>query len=176
MQPSWQSHLVGGSALVLCTLGAIAWMRHLPRPQVHPLVFAKPEDQGPDLLEKQSKQLAGPNSVDCGRVGIGADPKSATACALAAQKAGKPFRVRYDLQGFDSAVAVAIVRTSIGTVGMLNYDSDPSGRGRLGGGVIYPKRCPEPVHLWVNPSGRINCFQQASAPPKDIMAPNMEPY
>ncbi len=176
MQPSWKSVLIGSSVMVLGTLGAIAWLRHLPRSHLRPLVFVEPEDQGPDLLEKQSKQLAGPNSVDCGTVPIRGDPKIATACALAAQKAGKPFRVRYDIQGFDSAVAVAIVRTPIGTVGMLNYDSDPSGRGRLGGGVVYPKRCPEPVHLWVNPSGRINCFQQASAPPKDIMAPNLEPY
>ncbi len=176
MQPSWKSLLVGSSALLLCTLGAIAWMRHLPRPQLHPLIFAKPEDQGPDLLERRSKELAGPQGINCGGVPIRGNPKAATACALAAQKAGKPFRVRYDLQGIDSVVAVAIVRTPIGTVGTLNYDSDPSGGGRVGGGVIYPKRCPEPVHLWVNPSGRINCFQQASAPPKDVMSPNLEPY
>jgi len=176
MQPSWKWHLIGCSVLVLGTVGAIAWMRHLPRSLLRPIVFAEPEDTGPDLLEKQSEHLAGPNAVDCGTVPIQGDPKAATACALAAQKAGKPFRVRYDLQGIDSAVAVAVVRTSIGTVGMLNYDSDPAGGGGRAHEMVYPKRCPVPVHLWVNPSGRINCFQQATSPPKDIMSPNLEPY
>jgi hypothetical protein len=133
-------------------------------------------DSSEDLLEQDSKRLAGPNAVDCGRVGIDADPKVATDCALAAQEAGKPFRVRYDLRGFDSFVAVAIVRSQIGTVGALQYDSDPFGGGGRAHEVVYPKRCPEPVHLWVNPSGRINCFQKESSPPRNVMSPNAEQY
>lgn len=152
-------------AAVLGGLGVIAW-----------IVFDWQGDPNSDLLEKRSEKLAGPGAVECGRVGIRADPKAATACALAAQEAGKPFRIRYDLQGIDSAVAVAIVRTPSGKVDALNYDSDPSGGGRRGGGVVYPTSCPEPVHLWVNPSGRINCFQQATSSPKDVMSPNLEPY
>lgn len=127
-------------------------------------------------LELQSKNFAGPGALDCGRVLIDGDPKIATECALAAQRAGKPFRVRYDLQGIDSLVAVAIVRTQAGAVESLMWDSDPSGGGRRGPGVVFPKECPEPVHLWVNPSGRINCFQNKSSPPKDVMSPNAEPY
>ncbi len=128
-----------------------------------------------DRLEIESKRLAGSDAIDCGRVRINGDPKAATQCAVAAQKAAKPFRVRYDMRGIDSSVAVAIVRTPIGTVGVLSYDSDPSGGSQIGE-VVYPKKCPEPVHLWINPSGRINCFQQESSPPKDIMSPNAEPY
>jgi len=128
-----------------------------------------------DKLEIESKRLAGLGAIDCGRVKIQSDPKDATACAIGAQKAAKPFRIRYDLQGIDSLVAVAIVRTPSGTVGSLTYDSDPSGGGQVGE-VVYPKRCPEPVHLWINPSGRINCFQQETSPPKDVMSPNAEPY
>jgi hypothetical protein len=132
--------------------------------------------QSDDLLEQQSKGLAGRDAVDCGRVAIDGDPKVATECALAAQDAGKPFRVRYDIRGVDSFVAVGVVRTPIGTVGALQYDSDPAGGGGRAHEVVYPKRCPEPVHLWVNPSGRINCFQKESSPPKDVMSPNAEPY
>ena len=128
-----------------------------------------------DKLEIESKRLAGPGAIDCGRVKIKGDPKDATECAIGAQKAAKPFRIRYDLQGIDALVAVAIVRTPSGTVGALTYDSDPSGGGHVGE-VVYPKRCPEPVHLWINPSGRINCFQQETSPPKDVMSPNAEPY
>ena len=132
--------------------------------------------QSADLLELQSKNLAGPEAVDCGRVPVGGDPRVATECALAAQRAGKPFRVRYDIRGIDSFIAVAIVRTPIGTVGTLQYDSDPRGGGGRAHEVVSPKRCPEPVHLWVNPNGRINCFQKESSPPKDVMSPNAEPY
>jgi hypothetical protein len=132
--------------------------------------------QSADLLELQSKNLAGPEAVDCGRVPVGGDPKVATECALAAQRAGKPFRVRYDIRGIDSFIAVAIVRTPIGTVGTLQHDSDPMGGGGRAHEVVSPKRCPEPVHLWVNPNGRINCFQKESSPPKDVMSPNAEPY
>jgi len=128
-----------------------------------------------DKLEIESKRLAGPGAIDCGRVNIKGDPKEATECAIGAQKAAKPFRIRYDLQGIDSLVAVAIVRTPSGTVGSLMYDSDPSGGGQVGE-VVYPKRCPEPVHLWINASGRINCFRQETSPPKDVMSPNAEPY
>jgi hypothetical protein len=127
-------------------------------------------------MELQSTNLAGPDAVDCGRVPVGGDPKVATECALAAQRAGKPFRVRYDIRGIDSFIAVAIVRTPIGIVGTLQYDSDPMGGGGRAHEVVFPKRCPAPVHLWVNPNGRINCFQKESSPPKDVMSPNAEPY
>ena len=128
-----------------------------------------------DKLEIEGKRLAGPGAIDCGRVKVQDDPKDATACAIGAQKAAKPFRIRYDLQGIDSLVAVAIVRTPSGTVGALTYDSDPSGGGQVGE-VVYLKRCTEPVHLWINPRGRINCFQQKTSRPKDVMSPNAEAY
>ena len=118
-----------------------------------------------DRLEIESKRLAGPGAIDCGRVKINGDPKKATQCALDAQKSANPFRVLYDLQGIDSVVAIAIVRTDIGTVGTLTYDSDPSGGGNVGA-VIWPKRCPEPVHVSITPSGRLDCFQDDASPPK----------
>jgi hypothetical protein len=127
----------------------------------------------PGDLELQSKNFAGPEALDCGRVLLHGDPKIATECALSAQKAGKPFRVRYDLQGIDSFVAVAIVRTQVGTVESLMWD-DPSGGG--GRGVVFPRRCPEPVHLSVNPNGRLDCIQEDSSPPKEAMPPNAKSH
>lgn len=118
-----------------------------------------------DRLEQESRKLAGMDAVDCGRVPIAGDPKAASHCALAAQNKGKPFRVRYDIQGIDSFLAVAVVRTPIGTVSVLQYDSDPSGGGRRGPGVIDSWRCPEPVHLWLTSRRRINCFQNQNSPP-----------
>jgi hypothetical protein len=183
--------IVRDSVIVGCVLASLVWLgggcrRGNPNPNeknlhsfldIGRLTPTQTEaDSAPDLLESQSKQLAGPGGVDCGRVLAGGDPISATKCALEAQSSEKPFRVRYDMRGIDSSVAVAIVRTPVGTVGALQYDSDPSGGGGRAHEMVYPKRCPEPVHLWVNPSGRINCFQKESSPPRDVMSPNAEPY
>jgi hypothetical protein len=128
-----------------------------------------------DKLEIESRRLAGPGAIDWAESRLRAIRKTQQNVQWGAQKAAKPFRIRYDLQGIDSLVAVAIVRTPSGTVGALTYDSDPSGGGQVGE-ALYPKQCPEPVHLWINPSGRINCFQQETSPPKDVMSPNAEPY
>ena len=73
--------------------------------------------EGTDALDRQSRQLAGPGAINCGRVQLRASAEAASKCALKAQDARKPFRVRYDLQGVDSEVAIAIIRTPKGTVG-----------------------------------------------------------
>lgn len=130
----------------------------------------------PDLLEKRSKALVGEDAIDCGRVAIEGDPKIASDCALAAQAAGKPFRVRYEMRGFDSEVAVVLLRTPGGQVLALSYDSDITGRGARGFEAVNVSECPTPVHLWVNPKGRLNCFQPKLAPPAKVTAPNSEPY
>jgi hypothetical protein len=131
-----------------------------------------------DALTWKTAFLAGWRGIDCGRVRLGQDPKNATGCAQKANADGEPFRVRYDLMGVDSSVAGAIVRTPSGKVVALSFDGDPSGGG---GTSLFRQRvslrpCPEPVHLSVNPSGRVNCFTQSSVPPHDIMSPNLEPY
>ncbi len=120
-----------------------------------------------DFLERHSQRMAGPSGIDCGRVSIGGDPTRATNCALRAQAKTRPFRVRYDLHGVDSSVAVAMVRTPAGSLSALMYDSDPAGGGGKLHGFIFPTPCPEPLHLWVNPQGRIDCFQKKGSPPGD---------
>ena len=116
--------------------------------------------------------------IDCGRVEVRGDPKEATACALKAQAEGRPFRVRYDILGYDSAVAGGIVRTPTGQLYALSFDSDPMGRPgtSFSRQVVSETPCPQPIHLWVNPKGRINCFQQQLSQPANIMSPNVDPY
>jgi hypothetical protein len=171
MKTSWTLLIAGCSLAMLMALAAALWMR-----QSFQRYAAECNCKGPDLLEKESQETIGPRGIDCGEVLIADDPKTATACAMAAQMAGKPFRVRYDLRGFDSVVAVAVVRDVTGIVAIWNYDSDPSGGGRVGGGIIDRRRCPEPVKLETNSKGRISCFQKASATARSIMSPNLEPY
>jgi len=82
-----------------------------------------------DSLDRQSKRLMGKRGLDCGRVKVQSDPKAATVCALNAQAARIPFRVRYDIMGYDSAVSGGIVRSPDGRLDALSFDGDPSGQG-----------------------------------------------
>jgi hypothetical protein len=131
-----------------------------------------------DSMDWRSRRLMGSHGIDCGRVKVNGDPKIATDCAMKAESGDKPFRVRYDILGYDSAVAGGVVRTPSGELYALSFDGNPSG---AGGTSLLRQRssespCPKPYHLWVNPKGRINCFQQQLAQPKDLMSPNMEAY
>lgn len=130
-----------------------------------------------DAMDWKNHYLAGRGGVNCGRVKIGGDPTSATECAVEANAAGKPFWVAYNIQGIDAIVAGGIVRTPSGKLLAITYDSCPSGCGfSLLGQRVGVESCPQPYHLYVNPKGRVNCFQQQLSYPRDIMSPNMEPY
>jgi hypothetical protein len=131
-----------------------------------------------DSMDRESGRLMSRNGVDCGIVKVNGDPKAATDCALKAYADARPFRVRYNIMGYDSAVAGGIVRTSSGELFALSFDGDPAGQGgtSLFRETLSKTACPKPPHLWVNPKGRINCFQQQLSPPAGVTAPNMEPY
>jgi len=130
-----------------------------------------------DAMDWESHYLAGVRSADCGRVKIRGDASSSTQCALQAEAQGKPFRVVYNIQGIDSIVAGGVVRTPAGKLLALSYDSCPSGCGfSMLQQRVRITPCPQPYHLYVNPKGRVNCFQEQLSYPKNIMSPNMEPY
>ncbi len=131
-----------------------------------------------DAMDWRTRYLAGWRGVDCGRVKIGQDAAAASQCALKAQSDGRPFRVVYNILGYDSNVAGAIVRTPSGQLLALNYDSCPSGCGGTSflGQRVAVSRCPEPYHLFLNPKARLNCYQQGLSTPSNIMSPNIEPY
>ena len=139
-------------------------------------VLGQKDAQGPDLLETRSRQLAGPKAVDCGRVPPRADPRKATDCALTANKARKPFRVRYDMQGIDSFVAVAFVGLPDGSIQALSYDSDPMGGGGRAHEVVGVRPCPSPVHLSATPKGHLTCFPPRPPAARDVMSPTFDPY
>ena len=131
-----------------------------------------------DAMDWRSKRLAGRKGIDCGRVRLRQNPTAATNCALQMQAERKPFRVRYDIQGFDSTVSGGVVRTPDDQVYALMFDGDPMGQGgtSLWRQAVVQKPCPQPIHLWVNPKGRITCFHELFAPSTDITSPNVEPY
>ena len=129
-------------------------------------------------MDWRSRWLMGVSGIDCGEVEVNGDPAVKTACALNAQSQGKPFRIRYNIQGIDAAVAGGIVRTPSGDLFAISFDGNPHGAGYTS---LLAQRsnqslCPKPYHLWVNPKGRVNCFQQKLSYPQNLSSPNLEPY
>jgi hypothetical protein len=131
-----------------------------------------------DTMDWHSRWLVGRHGINCGRVPVNGDPTTATECALKAQGEGKPFRVVYNIMGYDAPVAGGVVRATNGELYGLSFDGDPRGGGGVSllGQRLSTSPCPKPIHLWVNPKGRINCFQQQLSPPSSLMSPNFEPY
>ena len=112
-----------------------------------------------DALDRQSRKLSGPRATDCGRVGDRENRTVANECALKAFREGKPFRVRYDLRGFDSAISEGLVYTPEGKLYTLFFDGDPSGRG----GTSWSRQrlgqvtCPLPFQINIDRDGHLNC-------------------
>jgi hypothetical protein len=131
-----------------------------------------------DAMDWRGAWLVGRHGINCGEVRIGQDPGAATNCALNAHAAGRPFRVRYDIMGWDEPVAGGLVGASDGRLYALSFMGDPGGGGRtsLWGQRVDVRSCPKPSRLYVNPKGRLNCFQAALSPPAGLTSPNMEAY
>ena len=163
----WRWVLAAGACLVVVWVGlgfadSLSWRL---RPKIG------------DLMDWKGRYLTGSRGVNCGRVKVGNDATSATQCALKADADGKPFRVTYEIQGYDAIVAGGIVRRPDGRVFALSYDSCPSGCGfDLFEQSVKVTPCPQPYHLYVNPKSRINCFRPQLSYPESLMSPNSEPY
>jgi hypothetical protein len=90
----------------------------------------------------------------------------------------KAFRIRYDLQGYESDISAGLVRAKGGRMYTIRFDGDPWGKG---GTSLFRQRvvtmeCPQPAILRMSVGNRMTCFPAMPAPPSDIMAPNFEPY
>jgi hypothetical protein len=109
-----------------------------------------------DKLEKAARQLSGWGATDCGRVSsadAGGERTQADACSVAAIKAHRPFRVRYDDWGIDSVVYKGIVGTPKGEVYLLQYGSDVLGPSS----ALSQNLCPSPSIVVVKGHERIQC-------------------
>jgi hypothetical protein len=111
-----------------------------------------------DPIERATRSLSGNQAIDCGRVVIRGNPSQATHCSLAAQSKGLPFRVVYELQGTDSDIADAFVRTPDGRLFRVAYDSYPQGCGfSIWFQRIYSAQCAQPQGVDVDSNGRLTC-------------------
>jgi hypothetical protein len=110
-----------------------------------------------DELECTSRELAGSDAVNCGRVHSGRSPERASDCALKAFSEKKPFLVRYDGSGwdaFDGEGALEIVGAPDGRVIEIEWHSmwllkSP--------GFLNKRSCPMPTLLKAQADGQLRC-------------------
>lgn len=117
------------------------------------------------LLSNRLKKLAGESSTDCGSVGLGQEPATATACVVKSHADGRPFRVSYAFQGIDSHGAIGFAGDADGNVFALEYDSVGWTNEGLSKNLqlsdenrITTERCSKPVNLRKAATGRVTCF------------------
>jgi hypothetical protein len=112
-----------------------------------------------DLLERESRSIAGPNAVNCGRAPLGG-PLRVNDCILKAIKEKKSFRGRYMELGIDFHAETAVVGASDGHAYEIYFMEGPyvPPESRL-----TKRECPQPLNLVsTKPNaldgGRLTCF------------------
>jgi hypothetical protein len=126
-----------------------------------------PGDEIPDptLPESRFQKIAGPSAKNCGHVLLDKNPVVETTCAMHAFKHRKPFYVIYDDHCIDCLSAVGMAWNSKGEPYSVSYDSmgisDPSSPGSsMPDGfhtVVTP--CSQPVRVYINDAGELDCFK-----------------
>jgi hypothetical protein len=71
--------------------------------------------------------FAGEAARDCGSVGLDDDRAKVDGCVADAFDAGAPFIARYEQQGVDSKVVMAVAANTEGKVKLFQWDSAPCG-------------------------------------------------
>ena len=112
-----------------------------------------------DLLERESRSIAGPNAVDCGRAPLGG-PLRVNDCILKAIKEKRPFGGRYPVLGIDASIETAVVGAADGRVYEITFMEGPyvPPESRL-----TKEECSQPVKLELTTwnavdGGRLTCF------------------
>ena len=89
--------------------------------------FFAPPLLGDWLFVTRTKELAGSDAIDCGRVDPTQDPSPGVACAKRAMNEKRPFRIVIDRRRIDSKVADSLISDANGTSYLLTYDSASCG-------------------------------------------------
>jgi hypothetical protein len=115
-----------------------------------------------EAIDCVSRDLSGDEAVDCGRVRLLRNPNNANNCVIRAFNQRKPFRVRYDQQGFDTLAARGIVMTPDGRLIEIGWASNtwlasahipfPSNTG-----YVDQHPCTQPARLKTNSQGELEC-------------------
>jgi hypothetical protein len=125
------------------------------------------EIPNPALPESRFQKIAGPSARNCGHVLLDKNPVVETTCAMHAFKHRKPFYVIYDDHCIDCFSAVGMAWNSKGepysiSYGSMGINNDPPSPGSSmpDGSFTLVIPCSQPLRIYVNDTGKLDCFQQ----------------
>ena len=124
------------------------------------------EIPNPALPESRFQKIAGPSARNCGHVLLDKNPVVETTCAMHAFRHHKPFYVIYDDHCIDCFSAVGMAWNSKGEPYSVSYGSmgisAPSSPGSSmpDGSFTLVIACSQPLRVYINETGKLDCFQQ----------------
>lgn len=112
-----------------------------------------------DTLERESRKLAGPSAIDCGRAPLGG-PLRVNACVLRAIKENSPFRARYVVLGINFPTETSLIRAADGRAYEITFMEGPYVPPEY---RLSKRQCPEPLKLEATKQisidgGRLSCL------------------
>jgi hypothetical protein len=112
-----------------------------------------------DRLERESRKLAGPSAVDCGRAPA-KGPLRVNACVLKATNQNVSFRARYVVIATDARMETSLVRAADGRAYEITFMEGPYAPPEF---RLSRIQCPEPLNLKATEQssfegGRLSCL------------------
>lgn len=112
-------------------------------------------------LDRRLGLLAGDGvrtTRDCGRIAVSQDRAPASECALNALMNKKPFRVRFDLQGYEGIYVFGLAGDGSENLYAVEDDSLLADMTPVAGTRIVVTPCPKPVKTRITPGGILTCL------------------
>jgi hypothetical protein len=112
-----------------------------------------------DRLDRESRNLAGPSAIDCGRAPF-EGPLKVNACVRAATKKNAPFRARYVVSAVDARMEKSLVQAADGRAYEITFMEGPYVPPEY---RLHEEQCPQPSKLHTteqatNEGGRLTCL------------------
>ena len=96
-----------------------------------------------DRLDRESRNLAGPSAIDCGRAPF-EGPLKVNACVLAAAQKNAPFRARYVVIAIDARTEKSLVQAADGRAYEITFMEGPYVPPEY---RLKKEQCPQPLSL-----------------------------
>jgi len=165
--------LIGMAGAMAAFVGVVVFSNSTTGEQAEDWILQKYGDG----MERKLKNISGSTAVDCGRVKVDEAPQQASQCVMDAFSSHKPFRVRYDIRGIDTALAAGLAQAQDGKIYALSFMGNTDGSGRTSlSAQAKVVSCPSPPAMRLTASGRVTCFPPSEPKPQNLSDPQMESY
>jgi hypothetical protein len=149
---------IGTASVVVAIIVFLIWSsvpRYLNEPYLHYAAEQWRTIWNGNLLERESRRIAGTDALDCGRVPSKSSPERLNNCIETARSTKRAFKSRWELTAIDAEVEGGLFGTADGRVFHFQYLEGPHVPGYR---KIDIHECPAPIALKTNSvTGVLDC-------------------